>query len=188
MLAVPPAMTLRQPRAATAAPVHSGRGAFAAPAFPSAPPMPVDWPFPQSSPAPPRGWPRRPDAPAVDHDGPGVHRVERFHLLQELEHPNGGEGHPEVGPAGEVQLRHKPWGFAAVRELLPGHGGVSGGRPCPAISLGSRGHACGAGPIDSSRTPFMKEADADACCQLWTRTALRGGPSRGGLRADRNVC
>lgn len=131
--------------AATAARVHSGRGSSPRPPSPL-PPRPVHWPFPRSGPDP-RFSP--PDAPAVDHDGPGVHGVERLHLLQELEHPDGGEGHPEVGPAGEVQLGHEPRGFAAVRELLPGHRGVSGGRPAPPRRLpgqpGARGRACGAG-------------------------------------------
>lgn len=63
---------------------------------------------------------RGPGVPAVDHDGPGVRGVEGPHFLQELEHPDGGERHPEVGPAGEVQLAHEPRGFAAVGQLLWG--------------------------------------------------------------------
>lgn len=30
-----------------------------------------------------------------------------LHLLEEFQHPDGGEGHPEVGPAGEVELGHQ---------------------------------------------------------------------------------
>lgn len=66
------------------------------------------------------------DVPAVDHYGSGVGRVESLHLLQELQHPDGGERHAEVRPAGEVQLGDKPWGFAAIRELLWGMGGGGG--------------------------------------------------------------
>lgn len=158
--------------AATAARVHSGRGSSPRPPSPL-PPRPVHWPFPRSGPDP-RFSP--PDAPAVDHDGPGVHGVERLHLLQELEHPDGGEGHPEVGPAGEVQLGHEPRGFAAVRELLPGHRGVSGGRPAPPRRLpgqpGARGRACGAGPVNSGGTPFTTEASA--CCLPGTHRAAWG--------------
>lgn len=66
------------------------------------------------------------DVPAVDHYGSGVGRVESLHLLQELQHPDGGERHAEVRPAGEVQLGDEPWGFAAIRELLWGMGGGGG--------------------------------------------------------------
>ena len=57
----------------------------------------------------------------MNHNGPGVRGVERPHFLQELEHADGGERHPKVGPAGEVQLADQPRRFAAVRELLWGH-------------------------------------------------------------------
>lgn len=30
-----------------------------------------------------------------------------LHLLQELQHPDGGEGDPKVGPAGEVELSYQ---------------------------------------------------------------------------------
>lgn len=33
--------------------------------------------------------------------------ITRLHLLQELQHPDGGEGDPEVRPAGEVELSHQ---------------------------------------------------------------------------------
>lgn len=61
-----------------------------------------------------------PHVPTVDHDGPGVRGVECPHFFQEFEHPDGGERHSEVGPAGEVQLADEPRGFAAVGELLRG--------------------------------------------------------------------
>lgn len=67
-------------------------------------------------------WPQ-PDIPTVDHYGPGVGGVEGLHFLQELQHPDGGERHSEVGPAGEVQLGDEPRGFAALGELLRGTGG-----------------------------------------------------------------
>ena len=57
----------------------------------------------------------------MNHDGPGMRGVERPHFLQELEHADGGERHPEVGPAGEVQLADQTRCFAAIRELLCGH-------------------------------------------------------------------
>lgn len=61
------------------------------------------------------------DLPAVDHNGPRMRGVEGLHLLEEFEHPDGGEGHPEVRPAGEVQLRDQSWGSAAIGQLLRGH-------------------------------------------------------------------
>lgn len=33
--------------------------------------------------------------------------ITRLHLLQELQHPDGGEGDPKVRPAGEVELSHQ---------------------------------------------------------------------------------
>ena len=42
--------------------------------------------------------------------------ITRLHLLQELQHPDGGEGHPEVGPAGEVELSHQALRFL-VRDV-----------------------------------------------------------------------
>ena len=54
----------------------------------------------------------------MDGDGPGEGGVHRLHLLQELEHADGGEGDPEVGPAGEVQLGDQPGGLGAVVTLL----------------------------------------------------------------------
>lgn len=44
-------------------------------------------------------------SPAVHHYGSCVLGVTGLHLLQELQHPDGSEGHPEIGPAGEVELR-----------------------------------------------------------------------------------
>lgn len=55
---------------------------------------------------------RRLLVPAVHQDGPGEGRVDRLHLLQELEHSDGREGNPEVGPAGEVELRDQSGSFA----------------------------------------------------------------------------
>lgn len=51
----------------------------------------------------------------MDHDGPGTKGVVILHFFEELEHANRGEGHPEIWPAGEVELGHKPL------RLLPGH-------------------------------------------------------------------
>lgn len=57
--------------------------------------------------------------PAVHQDGPGERRVDRLHLLQELEHSDGREGNSKVGPAGEVELRDQPRSFVvAVAGLL----------------------------------------------------------------------
>lgn len=51
----------------------------------------------------------------MDHDGPGILRVAILDFLEELQHANRGEGHPEVWPAGEVELGDKPL------RLLPRH-------------------------------------------------------------------
>ena len=51
----------------------------------------------------------------MDHDGPGILRVAILDLLEELQHANRGEGHPEVWPAGEVELGDEPL------RLLPRH-------------------------------------------------------------------
>lgn len=40
----------------------------------------------------------------MDHDGPCILRVTGLHLLKKLEHTDGGERHPEVWPAGKVEL------------------------------------------------------------------------------------
>lgn len=181
-LAVPPAVSARQPRRPLQ-PAFTVGGARRRARLPLCQPGLSTGHFPGAAQTP-ASPPPPPDAPAVDHDGPGVHGVERLHLLQELEHPDGGEGHPEVGPAGEVQLGHEPRGFAAVRELLPGHRGVSGGRPAPPRRLpgqpgrarAGRGRACGAGPVNSGGTPFTTEASA--CCLPGTRTALHGDQVR----------
>ena len=58
-----------------------------------------------------------PRIPAMHHDGTGEGQVDRLHLLEELEHANGGEGHPEVGPAGEVKLRNQSGGLGAITGL-----------------------------------------------------------------------
>lgn len=57
---------------------------------------------------------RRLLVPAVHQDGSGEGRVDRLHLLQELEHSDGREGNSEVGPAGEVELRDQSGSFAAA--------------------------------------------------------------------------
>ena len=59
-----------------------------------------------------------PGLPAVDHNGPGVGWVDLLDLLQELEHANGGEGHSEVRPAGEVHLGHQPGSLRPITSLL----------------------------------------------------------------------
>lgn len=51
----------------------------------------------------------------MDHDGPGTKGVVILHFFEELEHANRGEGHPEIWPAGEVELGHEPL------RLLPRH-------------------------------------------------------------------
>lgn len=51
----------------------------------------------------------------MHHDGSGVLGVAILHLFQELEHANRGERHPEIWPAGKVELGDKPLRF------LPGH-------------------------------------------------------------------
>lgn len=47
------------------------------------------------------------DSPAVHHYGSCILGIAGLHLLQEFQHPNGGEGHPKVRPAGEVELGHQ---------------------------------------------------------------------------------
>lgn len=44
----------------------------------------------------------------MDHNGPGILGVAILDFLEKLEHANGGEGHPEVRPAGEVELGDEP--------------------------------------------------------------------------------
>lgn len=44
----------------------------------------------------------------MDHNGPGVLGVIILDFLEELEHANRGERHPEVWPAGEVELGDEP--------------------------------------------------------------------------------
>lgn len=60
--------------------------------------------------------------PAVDHDGPRKGRIERLDFLEELEHADGREGHAEVGPAGEVELRDQTQHLAGVAGLLRAEG------------------------------------------------------------------
>jgi len=56
------------------------------------------------------------DLPAVHDYCPCVLGIARLHLLQELQHPDGGEGDPKVGPAGEVELSHQALRFL-VRDV-----------------------------------------------------------------------
>lgn len=51
----------------------------------------------------------------MDHNGPGILGVTILDFLEELEHANWGEGHPEVWPASEVELGDEPL------RLLPRH-------------------------------------------------------------------
>lgn len=184
MLAGPPAVTLRQPRLPRRRLAFTVGGArLQRPPSPP-PPHARRLAISPERPRPPGGWPRRPDAPAVDHDGPGVHGVERLHLLQELEHPDGGEGHSEVGPAGEVQLGHQPRGFAAIRELLPGHRGVSGGRPGPPAPWAARGGRAGRGPSTAAGCPSRERPMLAAGSGHAPRCV---GARSGGLWADGHV-
>lgn len=62
---------------------------------------------------------RRLLVPAVHQDGSRERRIDRLHLLQELEHSDGREGNSKVGPAGEVELRDQSGSFVvAVAGLL----------------------------------------------------------------------
>lgn len=56
----------------------------------------------------------------MDHDGPGILRVAILDFLEELQHANRGEGHPEVWPAGEVELGDQPGSSGTVAALLRG--------------------------------------------------------------------
>lgn len=47
------------------------------------------------------------DLPAVHYYCSCILGITRLHLLQELQHPDGGEGDPKVRPAGEVELSHQ---------------------------------------------------------------------------------
>lgn len=49
--------------------------------------------------------------PAVDHNGPGILGVAILHFFEELEHADGGERHPEIWPAGEMELGDEPLRF-----------------------------------------------------------------------------
>lgn len=63
----------------------------------------------------------------MDHNGPGEGRVDCLHLLEELEHADGGEGHSEVRPAGEVELGDLPGSFGGITGLLHRHGNTKTG-------------------------------------------------------------
>lgn len=53
------------------------------------------------------------------HDnGPGVGRVDGLDLLEEFQHADGREGHPEVWPAGEVELGDQAGGSGTIAALL----------------------------------------------------------------------
>lgn len=62
------------------------------------------------------------DLPAVNHNWPSKGRIQRLDLLQEFQHPNRCERHPEIRPAGEVELRHEPQRLTAIVELQGIHG------------------------------------------------------------------
>lgn len=47
------------------------------------------------------------DVPAVHDNRSCILGITRLHLLQEFQHPDGGEGDPKIGPAGEVELSHQ---------------------------------------------------------------------------------
>lgn len=61
----------------------------------------------------------------MHHYGSCILGIAGLHLLQEFQHPDGGEGHPEVGPAGEVELGHQALRLL-VRDIshLEGKGGL----------------------------------------------------------------
>lgn len=68
--------------------------------------------------------------PAVHNNWPSVGRVDSLDLLEEFQHADGWEWHPEVWPAGEVELGDQAGGSGTIAALLwsrdlespPGHG------------------------------------------------------------------
>lgn len=57
-------------------------------------------------------------SPAVDNNGPSVGWVHSLDLLEEFQHADGGERHPEVWPAGEVELGDQAGGSGTIAALL----------------------------------------------------------------------
>lgn len=60
----------------------------------------------------------------MHHDGAGILGVAVLHFFQELEHANRGERHPEIWPAGKVELGDKSLRFLPrqVSHLKHTHG------------------------------------------------------------------
>lgn len=56
--------------------------------------------------------------PAVHHNGSGVGRVDSLDLLEEFQHAYGRERHPEVWPAGKMELRDQARGPGSITVLL----------------------------------------------------------------------
>lgn len=56
--------------------------------------------------------------PAVHNNGPGVGRIDSLDLLEEFQHADGRERHPEVWPAGKVELCDQAWRSGAIAALL----------------------------------------------------------------------
>lgn len=56
--------------------------------------------------------------PAVHNNRSCIGRIDSLDLLEEFEHTNGWEWHPEVWPAGEVKLCDQPGGSWTVAALL----------------------------------------------------------------------
>lgn len=54
----------------------------------------------------------------MHNNGPSVGRVDSLDLLEEFQHADGREGHPEVWPAGEVELGDQAGGSGTIAALL----------------------------------------------------------------------
>lgn len=58
--------------------------------------------------------------PAVHNNGSSVGWIDSFDLLEEFQHADGREWHPEVWPAGKVELSDQAWSSGAIAALLGG--------------------------------------------------------------------
>lgn len=56
--------------------------------------------------------------PAVHNNWPSVRRVDSLDLLEEFQHSDGWERHPEIWPAGEVELGDQAGGSGTIAALL----------------------------------------------------------------------
>lgn len=76
----------------------------------------------------------------MHNNGPGVGRVDGLDLLEEFQHADGREGHPEVWPAGEVELGDQAGGSGTIAALLWSRDSQSQKWERPDVLLASESH------------------------------------------------